>query len=567
MSKQYKLIHVRGGARIGVYWYNVPESNLNPTGWINVSPLNGLTTYEAFVARCMAENSHITNMSKGLLCVRENSSDVTSSLINGLTGAGVNYFNIDDFQVNDRLYISRWDAKHSYLLVSSKSSYQIVFQYYTYEGVLTYTAGCNVFQTAIQHGYATIPWLWDTNNIGNGYLSEFTLCIDTRDNGLYQGSGGSGIAPTSLGNAIKFWYPIKPFDDIDTPTSTPIGGPNTGDGFGGDYDFEGDDIDMPSAPDETVSGVLASGFLNIYSPSASQLQQFGSALWTNAFNVKWYDLDSVNQLIMNAVSDPINFIVGLFMLPITPSKASSTGIYLGGLNLNNVTAPRVTEQYVTIDFGTIEISELYGNYLDYANSKLSIYLPYVGTADLDIQEVNGGTVSLQYTVDCFTGACVANVQCIKLTNVPWGDTYQNKTVHSYSGNMAIQLPISAGSFDTMTQGLINVGLGMMTSNPAIAITGGKDVITGLAGNATTRGSLSSNTGKLGYQTPYLMFTRPIECRPANLGSLHGYSAGVGGKLSSFSGYIECSDVKLDGVTATDSELNEIETMLKSGVYV
>ncbi len=567
MSKQYKLIHVRGGSRIGVYYYNVPESNVNPVGMIVVAPLNNLTTWESYITRCKGENSHLLNANPGVLCVRENSSDTMSNLINGLTGAGVKYINSDDVQVGDRFYISRWDAKHSYLHVSAVGTGSITFQYYTYEGVLTYTATSQHTHSAIQYNYNVIPWLFDTDNIGNGYLSTFQVSIDTRDNGLYGGSSATGIAPTSLGNAIKFWYPVKPFDDIDTPTSTPIGGPNAGDGFGGDYDFEGDDIEMPSAPDETVSGVLASGFLNIYTPSASQLQQFGSALWTNAFNVKWYDLDSVNQLIMNAVSDPINFIVGLFMLPITPAKSASNGIYLGGLNLNNVTAPRVTEQYVTIDFGTIEISELYGNYLDYANSKLSIYLPYVGTADLDIQEVNGGTVSLQYTVDCFTGACVANVQCIKLTNVPWGDTYQNKTVHSYSGNMAIQLPISAGSFDTMTQGLINVGLGMMTNNPAIAITGGKDVITGLAGNATTRGSLSSNTGKLGYQTPYLMFTRPIECRPANLGSLHGYSAGVGGKLSSFSGYIECSDVKLDGVTATDSEINEIETLLKSGVYV
>lgn len=333
------------------------------------------------------------------------------------------------------------------------------------------------------------------------------------------------------------------------------------------YDFTGDNIELPTAPDETVSGVLASGFLNIYKPSDSDLRAFGGALWTNAFNTKWYDLDSVANLILNAVSDPIDFIIGLFMLPITPDTGNASGIYLGGINVNTITAPRVTQQYKTIDFGTIAIDELYGNYLDYANSRVSIYLPYVGTADIDVQEINGGTVHLQYIVDCFTGACVANVHCVKQTKTPWGQTYLNKTVHSYSGNMAIQLPISAGSFDTLTQGLINVGLGLGTNTPAVAMSGAKDVMQGFAGDVTTRGSLSSNTGKLGYQTPYLMFTRPIESRPANLGELHGYSAGVGGILSQFSGYVECSDVKLDGVTATDSELNEIENILKSGVYV
>lgn len=355
----------------------------------------------------------------------------------------------------------------------------------------------------------------------------------------------------------------KPVDQIpvDPDTALPTGG------YGNIEDMTGDDIDLPTAPDETISGALANGFLNIYKPTASDLRSFGGALWTNAFNVKWYDVDSVANLVMNAVSDPINFIIGLFMLPVSPATSGSSGIYLGGLNVNTVSVPKVSKQFVTIDFGSIAIEELYGNYLDYSNSRLSIYLPYVGTADLDVQEVNGGTVTLQYIVDVFTGACVANVKCSKTTDAPWGMSYTNSTVHSYSGNMAIQLPISAGSFDTMTQGLINIGLGLGTNTPAIAMQGGKDVIQGFAGDATTRGSLSSNTGKLSYQTPYLMFTRPIECRPANLGNLHGYSAGIGGKLGALKGYVECVDVKLDGVPATDSELNEIESILKSGVYV
>lgn len=338
-------------------------------------------------------------------------------------------------------------------------------------------------------------------------------------------------------------------------------------GTDGSYNFTGDVINMPTPPDETVSGVLANGFLNIYSPSYAQLRSFGALLWTNAFNAKWYDLDSVANLVLNAISDPINYIVGLFMLPITPTTTGGDGIYLGGINANTVVAPRVSQQFKTIDFGTINIDELYGNYLDYSNSHVSIYLPYIGTADIDVQEVNGGSVTLQYIIDCFTGACVANVRCVKNTLTPWGATYQNSTVHSYSGNVALQLPISAGSFDTMLQGLINVGLGLGSNSPSTALTGVKDIMQGFAGDVTTRGSLSSNTGKLCYQTPYLMFTRPIESRPPKMGSLHGYSAGVGGKLSQFSGYVECTDVKLDGVTATQNELNEIMDMLKTGVYV
>lgn len=379
--------------------------------------------------------------------------------------------------------------------------------------------------------------------------------------------GYDALAPTNISNNVTTEV-LNFFGSSPTPDPSQ-GIDSDGNPIGGDgnYDFVGDDIDMPGAPDETISGALASGFLNVYKPSAANLQSFGAALWTNAFNVKWFDIDSVTNLVLNAVSDPIDYIIGLFMLPVSPTVGGSDGINLGGIKVNNISVPKVSKQYVTLDFGTIEIAELYGNYLDYSNSRVSIYLPYVGTADIDVQEINGGSIQLQYIVDCFTGACVANVRCVKSTAAPWGTSYENSTIHSYSGNMAIQLPISAGSFDTLTQGLINVGLGLGTNTPAIAMTGAKDVMQGFAGDVTTRGSLSSNTGKLGYQTPYLMFTRPIESRPANLGALHGYSAGVGGVLSAFSGYVVCSDVKLDGVTATDSELNEIDSILKSGVYV
>lgn len=351
---------------------------------------------------------------------------------------------------------------------------------------------------------------------------------------------------------------------------SPTGYPSNNEPLGGDTgsnDPSGDNIEMPPAPDETVSGTLLNGFLNIYSPSDSQLKTFGGALWTNAFNVKWYDVDSLANLVLNTISDPINFIIGLFMLPIVPDKGTSTGIYLGGINVNTVSAPRVSKQFKTVSFGKLNIDELYGNYLDYAGSRLSIYLPYIGTADLDIQEVNGGSVELEYIIDCFTGACVANVRCTKTTVTPWGMEYNNKTVHSYSGNVAVQLPISAGSFDTMTQGLINIGLGLGTNAPAIAMQGAGGVLSGLGGDATTRGSLSSNTGRCCYQTPYLMFTRPIESRPASLAHVHGISAGAGGTLSTFKGYVECSDVNLSGVCATDIELDMIKSLLQEGVYV
>ena len=445
--------------------------------------------------------------------------------------------------------------------VGAKSTNSFGTEYYNPITISAHVNGVNL--TWINNNYGNTVncglFFGTFNGVQGYYVFQITevIVVGMRDRYETIYTQGNTAIPHAI--YLMNFTPPSPIN-VDT-SNEPIGA------WDGDYEFTGDTIDLPSAPDETVSGVLASGFLNIYSPTASQLQSFGSALWTNAFNVKWYDIDSLANLVLNTISDPINFIIGLFMLPVTPTTGNASGIYLGGINVNTISCNRVTKQFVTLDFGSINISELYGNYLDYAYSRLSIYLPYIGMADIDVQEVTGGEVSLQYIIDCFTGACVANVKCVKNTETPWGSVYSNSTVHSYSGNVALQLPISAGSFDTMTQGLINVGLGLISGQPQTVAKGATDVIQSVGGDATTRGSLSSNTGKLSYQTPYLMFTRPIESRPANLGKLHGYGAGVGGVLKNFSGYVECSDVKLDGISATDNELSMIESLLKSGVYV
>lgn len=555
---RYRLIHVRSGHEIARYMINTLDTAENPCVTGIISPLQGLTTYEAFIARVKTEQPDMLNIPSGLLGVRK-STEVAPSLINGLTDADIIYLLSDtELSANDRLYIDRWDAHHSYIKITSISGSFVNLDYCCPDGTVAYQAGISSTDTDYQGGTQILPWLCDPDNFGTGGLTTFSIYIDVRDNGLYKGYD-SGVVPTSLENAQTFWSVVKPVDDL-IDTTEAIGGD-------GSLDFEGDDIPMPDAPDETVSGVLASGFLNIYSPSAANLQSFGQALWTNAFNTKWYDIDSVSNLILNAVSDPINFIIGLFMLPVTPSKGTSSGIYLGGINVNTISVPRVSSQFVTVDFGTINISELYGSYLDYSYSRLSIYLPYIGMADIDVQEVTGGSVTLRYIIDVFTGACIANVKCVKNTRTPWGAVYKNSSVHSYSGNVAIQLPISAGSFDIVTQGLINVGLGLISGQPQTVAKGAGDIIQSVGGDATTRGSLSSNTGKLCYQTPYLMFTRPIETRPTDLGSLHGYAAGAGGKLSSFSGYVECSDIKLDGVVATTAELDEIKRLCSDGIYV
>ena len=70
---------------------------------------------------------------------------------------------------------------------------------------------------------------------------------------------------------------------------------------------------------------------------------------------------------------------------------------------------------------------------------------------------------------------------------------------------------------------------------------------------------------LAIQKPYLILTRPRQAHPANQNHYTGYPSFITENLSELSGYTEIEQIHLENVQATDSELNEIVSLLESGV--
>ena len=55
---------------------------------------------------------------------------------------------------------------------------------------------------------------------------------------------------------------------------------------------------------------------------------------------------------------------------------------------------------------------------------------------------------------------------------------------------------------------------------------------------------------------------------ADYKDLHGYSASYSAPVSSFEGYLQCNSVKLSGgSTMSETEQNEIISLLKGGIYI
>lgn len=323
--------------------------------------------------------------------------------------------------------------------------------------------------------------------------------------------------------------PVLPPTDPSTPTDT------------GDT--------PPSIP--PVTSGSANGLWKVYNPSEGQLQAFGAWLWSS---------DIVDQIV-KMISNPMNAIIGLHALYATPATGGAQSIKAGYLD-SGVSAPVVTNQYTSIDCGSVIVPEAYKNALDYDYTNVSVYLPFIGIVPLNTREVMGSKISIRYRVDVLTGTCLATISVSRQSS--------NAVLYTFSGNCAVQIPLTSGNYGTLLTGLLSavggVAASVATGGAAIpAVAGVGSAIVNARTNVSRTGNLGSNAGALGVRIPYLIITRPIAYDAENYSDYYGYPANKTVILSSVSGYTRCKSVHVEGLPATEEEKTMIETALKNGV--
>ena len=210
--------------------------------------------------------------------------------------------------------------------------------------------------------------------------------------------------------------------------------------------------------------------------------------------------------------------------------------------------------------------------MDYSEyTRIQIYLPFSGIHDLAPEDVQGSDIEVKYNIDVLTGDCVINVKC------------GLSVLYKFTGNMKLTIPITARDSTALSAGITGVAgaiggaiKGGMTGGVAGAIAGGvtQGVLTTAASVATRRVNVSRSgnlTGSLGLMDefrPYLIIHRPQQSLATDYNKFKGYPSNLTRVLSSCSGYTEVQHVHLTGISgATDTELNEIEQMLKAGVII
>lgn len=329
-------------------------------------------------------------------------------------------------------------------------------------------------------------------------------------------------------------------------------------GGAGSFDNTSDTVGVPALP--TLSAVSA-GFIAMYSPTLSQLNQLASFLWTDSM----FDPDNFKKLF----ADPMECIIGLTIVPVNPSSSGSTNVRVGYVD-TGISMSRLSSQYAEVNCGTIKAEEFWGSALDYSPmTRLHLYLPYVGIREINTDEVMNKTIGVTYHIDLLSGGLTAFV------------TANGSVLYQFNGQCALNIPMASSNFTNMIQGALT-SIGTVASTVA---THGASVGAGMALTATQIGASTANNaisnkpsfshsgsmggsgGMLGVQTPYLIIERPRQSMPESMNKFCGFPSNIYYKLYDLEGFTQIEYIHIDNVPATGEELSEIERLLKEGVIL
>lgn len=318
---------------------------------------------------------------------------------------------------------------------------------------------------------------------------------------------------------------------------------------------------------------------------------------------------SANSLSSNPIDNIISYKFWVFNIKdfVTASTATEIPIKLGNQIMSNgtitATGYSIVSNIITIELGNFTLYSVYNDFRDYEPyTTAKLYLPYCATITIDLRTITDKTVYIQYKVDLKTGSTTALITL---------NSYNGPIVETSHGTLCIDIPVtgiqSADFQNAIYQGIttlksaknqeisagfnvansfVSAAVGALTGNlqsmqsfgnsifslqsAEIASDQAKYNIATTPIKYTSAGSTSAGDGALMYQYPALIISR-TEMQETynanNYASTNGFACTIPGKLSDFQGYTVCSSVNLEGITATSTEIQAIQSLLQAGIYL
>lgn len=233
------------------------------------------------------------------------------------------------------------------------------------------------------------------------------------------------------------------------------GGTSNIGGGNGTFDDTSDVIPVSPLPDISAA---QSGLVTLFKPSLAELNQLSSYLWTNITDF----IENLNKLFMN----PMDYLIALTIFPCNPEVGTRRAIKIGSFTTSIQMYP-INSQWYEFNCGEVVINEYWGSALDYSPyTKISLFLPFIGSVQLNTDEVMGKRLGVKYRIDLLSGQCVAMVSV-------GGLNVQTSVLYQYTGECSVSVPLTGADWSRVYSAVIGA--------VGTAITGG--IAAGAAGVA------------------------------------------------------------------------------------
>lgn len=254
----------------------------------------------------------------------------------------------------------------------------------------------------------------------------------------------------------------------------------------------GEAIIIPTVDVSTMYGIIKA-----YAPTADQLKAIGEVRYVSMSTGEVLDLGQYITSLKKLFID----------IPVTTTPEA---VKLGGKATGVECLPLATDK-ITINCGSVAIAETYNNVVDYTNTTIDLYLPFIGFRPLTTSKIMGRTLNIKYVVNVLTGDGVC---CV----------YANETlIETFNCNLSFEVPYKLN-------------------------------------NEFYSSTLNIDSSYLYGFTPFVLIrTTQSITKPK-------YADSKEGLLNSFSGFVVCSRVD-NTLSISDKEKDEINRLLTSGVYI
>lgn len=317
-----------------------------------------------------------------------------------------------------------------------------------------------------------------------------------------------------------------------------------------------------------------------YALSGTQLKQImEDYLFTDNTTLQ----DTMKDALWAWGNNPIDFLIDCYYVPFSITHFYDTinaNLKFGTYQFPNTSYPSIKETNGNrlVLFNTT-FEGVYGDWRDFTQFNYDLFLPFIGFVPLDVQKYLNRQVRCEMMFD------------ISTHNLRYYLFVDDKITDRFDGSVGVNIPLMATDIVNKAKhdrdiqyGLVSDALSAGTQiGMAVTSADFGGMATGLVGGINTivngvkkyqelnnrassgvNGSFSSSMNVYDISYAYLRITERQMILPSELNGVYNFPSYYIGTLNNLSGYCEIDDIQLKS-NCTESEYNEIKTILKGGV--